>query len=188
MSEVINYVSRVPDRVVKYSPRQSEREPRAWTIIANPNFHEAFMADYMDTENHMIPATREVIAKGLSADFTADLWTRYQNLRTAVTDTENADAHWRRWVRKQIPGHETLERPLADTMLVQALNTEEASLSTHGNHLHSVAEQMRVFLLGRLQLENMNGSRPADLLLPPPTLINPIEVVGMVALDLYQEA
>src|ERR1019366_1523200 len=149
MSEVINYVSKVPDRLVKYSPRQSGREPKAWTVIANPNYHEAFLADLFDAEDHMIPATRDVTANGLSADFTADLWTRYQNLRTAVTDTENAVAHWKRWARRQIPGHETLGRPLADIMLVQALNTEETSLASHGDHLHPVAAQMQIFLLGR---------------------------------------
>lgn len=188
MGEVINYASKVPDRLVRYSPRQPGHEPRAWTVIANPGYHDAFLADLTNPKGHMIPATTEITTNGLSADFAADLWTRYQNLRTAVADTENADAHWERWARRQIPGHETLARPLADGMLVQALNAEEASLTTHGDHLHSVAVQMRTFLMGRLQLENMNGSRPADQLLPPPTLVGAVEVVGMVALDLYQGA
>jgi hypothetical protein len=181
----LTFTSVNPPREVRYVPRTAEQDPHAWVVVPHPHAHDNFLADIQSPGNGIASMVKTVTANGLAADVAADMWARYGKLREAVA--ENPRARWQQWASGKLATHKALGLPETGQVLLLALAEEEKALQAAKQPLHPVAAAMRDFIYGQVQLASLNGSTPAPELLPPPTMVNPVEVVGMVALELAQQ-
>jgi hypothetical protein len=185
----IRYQSNGHERQVNFTPRTEDSEPRVWTVTPRKNGHEAFLADLKSPGGSVPVLVQTVSAEGLAADVVADMWSRYNRLREAVAEHPSAD--WKAWASGKLAVRGAIEAPVvkqSELLLLDLTASEAALRKQHKDaRLHPVAAAMRTFMYGQVQLVSLNGSTPQVELLPPGTYASPVEMVGMVALDLAQQ-
>lgn len=189
----IIYESQSPKREVHYAPRTADKPPTAWVVTEKPGALAAFKADLKSAGTGNLMLVHTVEASGLAADVVADMWVRYRNLREAVAEAKDPVKRWSAWASGKLAMRGVVEAPasMQRQWLLFELKAQEAALQQqYGNKaaLHPVAAAMQEFMYGQEQLGSLNGSTPKPELLPDVTFRSPVEIVGMVALDLALQA
>jgi hypothetical protein len=190
----IIYESLSPKREVHYTPRTADKAPTAWVVTAKDDSLAAFEADLHSAGSGTTMLVHTVEATGLAADVVADMWVRYRKLREAVAEAKDPVDRWTAWASGKLAVRGVVEAPA--TMQRQWLLFELAAQKTalqqqygaNSADLHPVAAAMQEFMYGQEQLGSMNGSTPKRELLPDVTFVSPVEAIGMIALDLAQQA
>jgi hypothetical protein len=188
----ILYESNSPKREVHYLPRTADDAPKAWVVVPDPAGHEKFKRDLADPKSSLPSLVKVIEASGLAADVVADMWDRYGALRAAVAEAKDPAERWKAWASGKLAVRSAVEMPVStqrQSLLLDLADQETALRQQYGSSatLHPVALAMRGFMHGQEQLGSLNGSTPKRELLPDATFVDPIEVVGMVALDLAMQ-
>lgn len=188
----IRYQSFSPAKEVHFSARTEDKEPSVWTVADAPGAHDAYKEDLYKPGGGTPLLVRTVRAEGLAADVVADMWARYTALRSAVAETQNPVERWTAWATGKLAVRGAIEAtaPTQRKWLLTDLASQETVLrqqyGANNAHLHPVSLAMRNFMYGQEQLGGLNGSTPNRELLPAATFADPIEIMGMIALDLAE--
>lgn len=190
----IIYESLSPKREVHYTPRTADSPPRAWVVTTKADSLATFAADLKSAGGGTPMLVHTVEASGLAADVVADMWVRYRKLREAVAEAKDPVDRWTAWASGKLAVRGVVEAPVSmqrQWLLFELAAQKTALQQQYGANnadLHPVAAAMQEFMHGQEQLGSMNGSTPKRELLPDATFVNPVEAVGMIALDLAQQA
>lgn len=192
----IRYQSFSPKREVTFTPRAEGQDPTASVEIGQERALAAFKADLLSTDSEhglFLPSyIKKIEVKGLAADVVADMWERYNALRTAVAESEDSKMEWPAWAAGKLAVRGAVEAPASvqRKWLLTELASQETGLKQQYGaehaHLHPVAQAMRNFMYGQEQLGSLNGSTPNRELLPEAVFADPIKLMGMIALDLAE--
>ena len=198
MATSIKYVTHSPALEVNFTARTAEAAPEAWAVVDVEDGRRKYESDLHDAHSSLPLLVKTAKVSGLAADVVADMWDRYTTLRSAVAAAEGPVERWAtvdrwsEWASGKLALRGAVEAPASTQR--QWLLTEIASQKTvltalsqrDGTTaaLHPVAAAMQSFMYGQEQLDGLNGSTPDKELLPAAAYANPVEIVGMVALDL----
>ena len=179
---MINYSSRSAKAPVRFFPRTAEKEPYAVTTLAHADGAARLAENLRESGGGVPELIYNVDARGLAADVVASLWAKHTKVVATLRAEEDPGARVQGW-KGYAAGVLAMQ---GDTQLssAQAKMAIVADLDQHKAGLHPVAEAMHALLAEEIQLVHLNGSTPKPELLPPTAFVDPVEAMGIIALDL----